>query len=342
MSNEFSDLVVHNMRKSRSMEKNKLKVEDIESFKRSCYNVVEESDDESEANGDRMSWYSSKSSIEDELPELVVFLQETNYEFVKDICIDESATSRGKWFEENCDTENGYVHRMLNRDTLESDDESTEESEDLESSISSTESTQTLDEKQKAHSDALDEIPSEVPPHKKSVPKLFLDRKVTGRKGAAGSTNSIAISLTKILDENKHKGKGVTRSNIEHGSIRNSGLSQSSNWTAGCGRCCDCGSTSMTEDYTQENERGLYSSHCGFVYQREDGSSAVDPTRPSLTSYLGSASLRSNGSTNSSHSFAFPILPTEWNGSPERMVKADPLQTRRRQLWRLCFPCCNF
>lgn len=350
------------MRKSRSMEKNKWKV-DIESFKRRNY-VVEESDDgpsESEASGDRTSRYSSKSSMDDELPELVVFLQETNYEFVKDICIDKAVTSREKCFKENCFTENGHVPCTVKHNTGESDDESTEKSEDLESSISSIESTQTLEkdffnkvnEKQKVHSDAIDEIPSDVPT-KKSVPKLFLDRKVTGKKAAASSTNSIAISLIKILDENKHQGKAVARSNIEQGSIfPNPSLSQStiesgsSNWTQGCGHCRDCGSTSMAEDYTPENETGLFCSHCGFVYQREDGSSAADPTlnslgSPSLSSYLSSASLRSNNSASSSHSFAFPILPTEWNGSPERMVKADPLQTRRRQLWSLCFPCCNF
>ncbi|KAL4036148.1 hypothetical protein IC575_004875 [Cucumis melo] len=354
MRNEFSDLVVDNMKKSRKVEKNKLKVDDIEFFKRRNY-VVQERDagpSESEASGDRMSRYSSKSSvkssIEDELPELVVFLQETNYEFVKDICIDEAVTSRQKCFKESCHTENDHVPCMLKYNAGETDAESTEESNDSDSTISSIESTQTLEEnfnevyeKQKVHSDAID-VPSEVP-RKKSVPKLFLDRKVTGKK-AASSTNSIAISLNKILDENRNKGKAVARSNIEHGkNFCNSGLSQStieggsSNWTAGCGHCHDC-TMAEYKDYTPENETGLYSSHC---------SSAGDPSlnsvrRPSMSSYLGSGSLRSNSSTNSSHSFAFPILPTEWNGSPERMAKADPLQTRRRQLWRLCFPCCNF
>ncbi|TYJ98239.1 Retrovirus-related Pol polyprotein from transposon TNT 1-94 [Cucumis melo var. makuwa] len=283
MRNEFSDLVVDNMKKSRKVEKNKLKVDDIEFFKRRNY-VVQERDagpSESEASGDRMSRYSSKSSvkssIEDELPELVVFLQETNYEFVKDICIDEAVTSRQKCFKESCHTENDHVPCMLKYNAGETDAESTEESNDSDSTISSIESTQTLEEnfnevyeKQKVHSDAID-VPSEVP-RKKSVPKLFLDRKVTGKK-AASSTNSIAISLNKILDENRNKGKAVARSNIEHGkNFRNSGLSQStieggsSNWTAGCGHCHDC-TMAEYKDYTPENETGLYSSHC---------SSAVD------------------------------------------------------------------
>lgn len=187
MRNEFSDLVVNNMCKSPSMEKNKGKVDDVESFKRrNC--IVQESEDdpgESEASGDRMSRYSSTSSINDELPELVVFLQETNYEFVKDICIDKAGTSCEECFEENCDTQNGYVPCMLKSDVAESDIKTTEESEDLESSILSTDSTQVVEknllnkvnENQKFCYDAKDDIPSDFS-NKKSVPKLHLDRKV--------------------------------------------------------------------------------------------------------------------------------------------------------------------
>lgn len=187
MRSEFSDLVVDNMRKSRSMEKNKWKVDGIDSFRRRNY-VVQESDDglsESEASGNRTSRYSSKSSVDDELPELVVFLEETNYEFVKDIFIDKAVTSCEKCFEENCDTKNGSVPCMLTCNVVESNDESTEESEDLESSNSSNESTHInegdlfnkVNEKQKVHSDVIDEISSDIS-NKKSVPKLFLDRKV--------------------------------------------------------------------------------------------------------------------------------------------------------------------
>ncbi|MBA0790156.1 hypothetical protein Gohar_014821 [Gossypium harknessii] len=45
----------------------------------------------------------------------------------------------------------------------------------------------------------------------------------------------------------------------------------------------------------------------------------------------GSMSLRSSSSTASSHSFAFPILPTEWNGSPVRMAEADPRRPKKHQ-----------
>lgn len=187
MMNEFSSLVVDNLRKSRCTEKSKWKVDGVESFKRRSY-MVQESDDgprEAEPSGGGRSRISSKSSIDDELPELVVFLQETNYEFVKDICIDKAVTSHEKCFEENCETKNGHVLYLLKYNKAESDGESTEESEDLESSTSSIESTQVLEkdyfdkvnEKQNVHYDEIDEIPSDLPT-KKTVPKLLLDRKV--------------------------------------------------------------------------------------------------------------------------------------------------------------------
>lgn len=187
MMNEFSSLVVDNLQKSRFTEKNKWKVDGVESFKRRSY-MVQESDDgpgESEPSGDGRSRFSSMSSIDDELPEFVVFLQETNYEFVKDICIDKAETSHEKCFEEDCDRENGYVPYLLKYNIAVSDGGATEESEDLESSISSIESMQVLEkdffnkvnEKRKVHYDEIDEVPSDLP-RKKTVPKLLLDRKV--------------------------------------------------------------------------------------------------------------------------------------------------------------------
>ncbi|XP_077237571.1 uncharacterized protein LOC143879214 isoform X1 [Tasmannia lanceolata] len=54
--------------------------------------------------------------------------------------------------------------------------------------------------------------------------------------------------------------------------------------------------------------------------------------------YSGSISLRSDSSTASTRSFAFPILHSEWNSSPVKMAKAD----RRHRGWRLALLCCRF
>ncbi|KAK6921865.1 hypothetical protein RJ641_012372, partial [Dillenia turbinata] len=56
--------------------------------------------------------------------------------------------------------------------------------------------------------------------------------------------------------------------------------------------------------------------------------------------YSGSISLRSDSSTTSTHSFAFPILQSEWNSSPVRMAKAD--RRRKHRGWRQGLLCCRF
>ncbi|WOL13787.1 hypothetical protein Cni_G22566 [Canna indica] len=55
----------------------------------------------------------------------------------------------------------------------------------------------------------------------------------------------------------------------------------------------------------------------------------------------GSISFRSDSSTTSNRSFAFPILQREWNTSPIRMAKADQRRLRRNW-WRLGHFCCTF
>ncbi|XP_019167087.1 PREDICTED: uncharacterized protein LOC109162839 [Ipomoea nil] len=51
-------------------------------------------------------------------------------------------------------------------------------------------------------------------------------------------------------------------------------------------------------------------------------------------------SFRSN-STTSTRSFAFPILASDWNGSPMRMADVDRNRrfSRKRRQWRMCFGC---
>ncbi|XP_021674842.2 uncharacterized protein LOC110660740 isoform X2 [Hevea brasiliensis] len=56
----------------------------------------------------------------------------------------------------------------------------------------------------------------------------------------------------------------------------------------------------------------------------------------------GSVSLRSDSSTTSACSFAFPILQSEWNNSPVRMVKADRRHFRKHRNWRQGLLCCRF
>lgn len=58
--------------------------------------------------------------------------------------------------------------------------------------------------------------------------------------------------------------------------------------------------------------------------------------------FSGSVSIRSDSSTTSTRSFAFPILQTEWNSSPVRMAKADRRRLQKQRGWRNGLLCCRF
>ncbi|TVU29508.1 hypothetical protein EJB05_21078, partial [Eragrostis curvula] len=58
--------------------------------------------------------------------------------------------------------------------------------------------------------------------------------------------------------------------------------------------------------------------------------------------YSGNISLRSDSSTTSTRSFAFPVLQREWISSPVRMAKAERRHVRRRLGWRKGLICCKF
>ncbi|XP_042499705.1 uncharacterized protein LOC122077872 [Macadamia integrifolia] len=94
----------------------------------------------------------------------------------------------------------------------------------------------------------------------------------------------------------------------------------------------------------------LTSSSRSFFIQHGHGESsfsAVGPLSGPISHsgpvpYSGSISLRSDSSTTSTRSFAFPVLPSEWNSSPVKMAKADRRHFRKHRGWRLNILCCRF
>ncbi|XP_010554265.1 PREDICTED: uncharacterized protein LOC104824052 [Tarenaya hassleriana] len=79
----------------------------------------------------------------------------------------------------------------------------------------------------------------------------------------------------------------------------------------------------------------------------ETSFSAAEPVSGHITysgpiSFSGSLSVRSDGSTTSTRSFAFPVLQTEWNSSPVRMAKADRRHLRSQKSWKHSLLCCRF
>ncbi|KAL6969674.1 hypothetical protein U1Q18_029381 [Sarracenia purpurea var. burkii] len=58
--------------------------------------------------------------------------------------------------------------------------------------------------------------------------------------------------------------------------------------------------------------------------------------------HSANVSLRSESSTTSTRSFAFPVLQSEWNSSPVRMAKADRRHCRKHRGWKQGLLCCRF
>lgn len=58
--------------------------------------------------------------------------------------------------------------------------------------------------------------------------------------------------------------------------------------------------------------------------------------------HSGNTSLRSDSSTTSARSFAFPVLQSEWNSSPVRMAQAERRHLRKHRGWRQRVLCCKF
>ncbi|KAH6823133.1 18S pre-ribosomal assembly protein gar2-like protein [Perilla frutescens var. hirtella] len=88
------------------------------------------------------------------------------------------------------------------------------------------------------------------------------------------------------------------------------------------------------------NHEGMDSGDVPVVSQLQQDLGETSFSAASMITYSGpiafsgSLSHRSDGSTTSGKSFAFPVLQSEWNSSPVRMAKADRRHFRKHKGWR--------
>ncbi|XP_038706613.1 uncharacterized protein LOC120002096 isoform X2 [Tripterygium wilfordii] len=115
----------------------------------------------------------------------------------------------------------------------------------------------------------------------------------------------------------------------------------------------ECPRNSDSEPFPTLNLSGIEDAKSRLVSSQAQDSygetsfSATGPLSGVITysgpiSYSGSLSLRSDSSTTSTRSFAFPVLQSEWNSSPVRMAKADRRHLRKNMGWRQGLLCCRF
>ncbi|KAF7009569.1 hypothetical protein CFC21_024087 [Triticum aestivum] len=103
---------------------------------------------------------------------------------------------------------------------------------------------------------------------------------------------------------------------------------------------------SQTESAVQQNEPdgAKLTTRGGIRNPFESSFSGANITLDAVapSAHIGNTSLRSDSSTTSTRSFAFPVLQTEWNSSPVRMAKADRRRFRRDRGWGFRVLCCKF
>ncbi|XP_059447179.1 uncharacterized protein LOC132178691 isoform X3 [Corylus avellana] len=154
----------------------------------------------------------------------------------------------------------------------------------------------------------------------------------------------------------------VYNSKVENGSITfdfdslaPAASSREERLAIGDSECLETQITSKLEEgipdahtVSRQLQRGQGETSFSAVGHGEESFSAVGRPLGSLinysgqVAYSGSVSLRSDSSTTSTRSFAFPILQSEWNSSPVRMAKAERRHFRKCRNWGQSLLCCRF
>ncbi|XP_061988269.1 uncharacterized protein LOC133706746 [Rosa rugosa] len=285
-----------------------------------------------------------KAAIDHDLPELVAFLQDSGHEFVKDICIDSEVLSQNKCLEENCDLNLNSVSCMVISSDAESSSESTAESQDslvsLNSSVSKHISEHVCKDDVSKRS-GFEDLTIEDGEHfgetddtssdhstKKTISETLLQIRQDPTKAVL--SDSVVVSSTEAIDDNR-RSKNSLKSALEN-ARRGETFPPS----------VECHSRNSSEDGMSDNVTESSQSQHHLCRESSSSVSGHLAIYSGAIPSFGSISFRSNSSTTSSRSFTFPILSSEWVGSPVRMVEADRTQLRRHRRWGVRFLCCSF
>ncbi|XVF49901.1 hypothetical protein PTKIN_Ptkin04bG0053200 [Pterospermum kingtungense] len=263
------------------------------------------------------------SASDHDAPELVVLIQESDYQSVKDIFIDRVLPSQSALNYKDISSKfQNYVTKQ-----------------------------RALENLVKKGEDDLDGRDDNLPDKssKKTIPGMQCFKEI--QVGDSISLKPMERSAIELFDENSHLSEVSSNSEAESGSTIH--FSESSSTTMSSleesleGPECqqpqktEIASLSRTEYRMSRSLTGPSQSFVSGLDYGDCDPFAVFPLSGPVPC-SGAISLRSASSSASSHSFAFPILPSEWNGTPVRMVEADQRQPTKHQSWRTCFLCCKF
>ncbi|KAJ1400870.1 hypothetical protein SESBI_29169 [Sesbania bispinosa] len=340
---------------------------DTKSVKKSPTSPISNPVEEIDSFENSVDVYMDKTVTECEA-ELVCY-KESNYHVVKDICVDEGVLSKHKvMFESNID-EKAYsffpsecfenkeklkdstgINELNLPATVESDQASANHDQPMDLKHKTEGVTENLIGKVNKEvvlpEDKQDSVPSDDKGEKVSVePELHSQSEDSNNMVEEAVLASPALVLT------------VGESNSNSVVLENRSITYQFDppAPADCGKMechqvgsCKCNETQHTSKLVelQSDDQAITSQIRHSL--GESSFSAVVGTVSSRISYSGpvpysgSISLRSDSSTTSTRSFAFPVLQSEWNSSPVRMAKADRRHYRKHRGWRRSLLCCRF
>ncbi|KAM3318877.1 putative protein isoform X1 [Capsicum chacoense] len=254
--------------------------------------------------------------MECSLLEVVVFLQESNRQVFKDICMEGEECSL-----ENCELNHPNIYYMLKYDL--------DNNAELENTVSELYKGNVMqfDDSKKLlmEGEAATEIADAIS-FSHDVPKRpSLDGEQVDQEENQDQEMKPVSMASKFVSKEACCNTGrIADSFSGEGSVPNTNAENSTG----------------TEDGTPRSLASLFAdqNNTEKLSDRQDMNLVVSATKQCHDNI----SIRSS-STNSTKSFAFPILTSEWAGSPVKMLEADKRDSKRRCCrWRMCFDFCKF
>ncbi|KAK7346161.1 hypothetical protein VNO80_20676 [Phaseolus coccineus] len=329
---------------------------DMESEKNSLNSPIHDSLEETDSLEGSADVYMNKSVTEYE-PELVICDKETNYNIIKDICVDVGVPTKDKIFfwrkvDENIHQTYSYESKKTVKDNAGINllnppvtDES-DQSKDL------------IQQVEGATRKLADSVYKEVVVPEDNVLLQELDREKSRTSSVEG--DEIKHDHAKVDNDPEFQSKpNKSKDVIEDDAVFSTPALESKTEILGSSSLQQ-ENTNMVHnsDHSGHGRSQVSDSNCGQtqdedvksedqgvkdeVFQTLDESSSFSVGYLGSLPYCGSISLRSDSSTASSRSFAFPILQPEWNSSPVRLAKPDSGHRRKQLGWKHLLLCCKF
>ncbi|KAI3818346.1 hypothetical protein L1987_12151 [Smallanthus sonchifolius] len=290
--------------------------------------------------------YIDKNVTECQLPEMITCYEESGFNVVKDICVDEGL-SHGEIIK--CDKEH---HELLCNPININGDKHDDIKDDFDTKLISTPMENTClfsvsEDDNVPSNSASDNI------------KVFVESNISGPDNSMqngeekldSSSDSVNNSI-RVLEPTDNSVNDVDQQLSEAQiDIPNEIKMEENNTTSDSNNVKPSTASGPHEppQSTQSvpNHHDMASSNITVAARGggESSFSMADPVSGLITcsgpiTASGSISHRSDGSNSSVRSFAFPILQNEWNSSPVRMAKVDTKQSRKHQGWRQALMCC--